>query len=220
MPANTRRKIAVCYLSADMVHADFAMCLAGLCMRSAAAGLEIEVVNAKTSIVAEGRNMAVERAREWGADAMLFLDSDMRFSKETLLRLLEHGKDIVGASYCRRVPPHKLLGAIRTDGMPDENPELVEMRHLPTGCMLIDMTVFERLTKPYFRFETDERLGAIRGEDYVFCERAINAGLQVWCDVPLTFVIGHIGQRTYQVGVDTPHKITDLKSFIAASGAQ
>ena len=62
-----------------MVHADFALALAGLC--ASAAPIETTVVNAKSSIVAEARNRCVELAREHDADVLLFLDSDMVFPR-------------------------------------------------------------------------------------------------------------------------------------------
>jgi hypothetical protein len=57
------------------------------------------------------------------------------------------------------------------------------------------MTVFEALSKPYFRFLTDEASGEITGEDYVFCDRARAAGFRIWCDTRLSLEIGHIGQQ-------------------------
>ena len=72
------------------------LALAGLCC--ALAPLEATVLNAKSSIVAEARNDGVDLARQFGADFLLFLDSDMVFPSNTLHRLLAHGRDIVGAT--------------------------------------------------------------------------------------------------------------------------
>jgi len=190
-------KIALCFPSADMVHADFALSLAGMCHSSGP--LDINIINNKSSIVAIARNNGVHMAQEWGAEYMLFLDSDMVFNRGTLLRLLAHKKDIVGATYTKRVPPFSILGGALAGGDIDETGELAEMSHMPTGCLLIRMAVFEKLSKPYFRFENDETTGAITGEDYVFCARARTAGFQVWCDVVLSREIGHIGQHIFRV---------------------
>ena len=104
-----RPKVAICFPSTDMVHADFALALAGLC--NASAPVETPIVNNKSSIVAIARNNGVERAQELGADFVLFLDSDMVFPRTTLHRLLLTGKDIVGATYAKRVPPYSMLGS-------------------------------------------------------------------------------------------------------------
>jgi len=180
-----------------MVHADFTLSLAGLC--AAAYPLEIPIVNAKSSIVAEARNRCVELAREHRADALLFLDSDMVFPRDTLHRLLAWDRDIVGATYPKRVPPHEILGANLPDGRVESDGALMEMRHLPTGCLLIRMTVFDALEQPSFRFRLDPDSGQIVGEDYDFCDRARNAGFGVWCDTKLSFEIGHIGQSVFRL---------------------
>jgi hypothetical protein len=193
-------KVAVCFPSGDMVHADFALALAGLC--NSTPPIETPIVNNKSSIVAAARNDAVRRAQEMGCDFMLFLDSDMVFPRTTLHRLLIHRKDIVGAIYAKRVPPYALLGtALEAKPTCDEQ-GLTEMKRVPTGCLLIRMAVFEALSKPYFRFLNDETSGEIVGEDYVFCDRAREAGFRIWCDTQLSLEIGHIGQQVCKAPPD------------------
>ncbi len=186
-------KVAICFPSSDMVHADFALALAGLC--NSTPPIETPIVNNKSSIVAVARNNGVQRAQDMACDFMLFLDSDMVFPRTTLHRLLLHRKDIVGAIYTKRVPPYSLLGtALEAKPTCDEH-GLTEMKRVPTGCLLIRMTVFEALSKPYFRFLNDEQSGDIIGEDYVFCDRAREAGFRIWCDTKLSLEIAHVGQR-------------------------
>ena len=75
-------KIAVAVPSGDMVHADFAMCLAGMCHSSRE--LSIDVFSCKSSIVAESRNIAVRNAQEARAELLLMVDSDMTFPRTAL----------------------------------------------------------------------------------------------------------------------------------------
>jgi GT2 family glycosyltransferase len=189
--------VAVCFPSGDMVHADFALALAGLC--ASASQFETPIINAKSSIVAEARNRCVELAREHGAGHLLFLDSDMVFPRTTLPALMARGRDIVGATYPKRVAPYPALGAVLEGGRVEDDGALVEMRHLPTGCLLIRMTVFDTLSDPSFRFSFDPQNGSIVGEDYEFCDRARAAGFSIWCDAQLSFEIGHIGQSVYRL---------------------
>src|SRR6478609_6265103 len=85
----------------DMVHADFCMSLANMIASS-----RYEVVfgfcHTKATWVAHARNLIVEGAQGLKADWILWLDSDMTFPKETLLRLLQWDKDIVGATYVKK----------------------------------------------------------------------------------------------------------------------
>jgi len=190
-------RVGIAIPSGDMVHADFALSLAGLC--HASGSLRVDIFSNKSSIVAEARNAGVAMAQQAGVDYMLFLDSDMVFPQSTLLRLLIHQQDVVGATYVKRVPPHPILGTPLEQAAPDAPPNLVEMARIPTGCLLIRMSVFERLSKPYFRFGLNEETGDILGEDYIFCDRVRQAGMRIWCDWSLTRELGHIGQQICRV---------------------
>ena len=189
-------RVAIAVPSGDMVHADFAMAYAQLCMTSA--GLPLQLVTVKSSIVAQARNNGVEHAKDFKADFIFFLDSDMVFPPTTLLHLLLHRKDIVGATYTKRVAPFDILGTKLAKQPAVLSGDLLEMHRIPTGCLLINMRVFDKLSKPYFRFETDAN-GDIVGEDYVFCDRAREAGFRIWCDAALSREIGHIGQSVYRL---------------------
>jgi hypothetical protein len=189
-------RVAIAVPSGDMVHADFAMAYAQLCMASA--GLQLQLITVKSSIVAQARNNGVEFARNFRADYILFLDSDMLFPPTALFRLLLHRKDIVGATYTKRVAPFEILGSQLAGQPTAPSGDLLEMQRIPTGCLLIKMAVFDKLAKPYFRFDIDAD-GAIVGEDYVFCDRAREAGFRIWCDAAMSREIGHIGQAVHRL---------------------
>ncbi len=178
-----------------MVHAGFAMAFADLCLASRP--LAVQLVSVRSSIVAVARNNAVDEARSFGAESLLFLDSDMTFPPTTLLRLLLHRRDIVGATYPKRVPPFGVLGT-RLAAQPEDAGGLIDMSRIPTGCLLIRMAVFDRLAKPYFRFGIEPD-GALLGEDYAFCDAAREAGFRIWCDAALSHELGHIGQQVYRM---------------------
>ena len=197
-------RIAICIPSTDMVHADFAMCLCALVYTQIPAGLVL--INNKGSILPQNRNQGVEDAMKLGVSHILFLDSDMIFPHDTLLRLLRHDRDIVGCTYARRIPPHTTLGQPLDGRTLEASGGLHEVAALPTGVLLIRTTVFARLRRPYFRFETVEEAAgvtpAIHSEDYVFCRLAREAGFTVWLDVDLSTRIGHVGQTVFHIGHD------------------
>jgi hypothetical protein len=192
-------KVIIAVPSGDMVHAQFAQCLADLghhCRE-----LDLATVSCRSSIVAQARNIGVAKAQERGADWLLFIDSDMTFPPDSLERLLAHDKDVVGAIYVKRVPPHTPLG-IAVSPPEVEGPHgLLEMLRLPTGMLLIRMAVFQRLSRPYFRFAVNEATQEVVGEDYVFCDHVRAAGLRLWCDCDLSREIGHLGQQIFRLEV-------------------
>lgn len=176
--------------SGDMVHADFAMSLANMCFN---AGARAFLVNAKSSLVMVARNQIVEAAKLAKATHVLFLDSDLIFPVTTLSRLLAHGKDIVGGLYVQRVPPHRSLG----EPLEGENASggLRKMKSMPTGCLLIKLSVFDKLPKPWFNTKAEGE--KILGEDYYFCANARSAGFEIWCDEVLSGELAHIGTQTF-----------------------
>lgn len=206
-------KVAVCIPSFDSVHTGFAMSLA---MLTSAAHARIVLINHRSSLIHKARDLLVQEALKAECDYVLFLDSDLRFPAWTLGRLLSTGKDIVGASYIRRVPPHELL--VRALPGTDQmvvNGGVHEVMLVPTGCLLVKADVFRRLGRPYFRspvFERNELTPSILrdyladdvrpayvGEDTWFCAAARAAGYSVWWDADLTADIGHIGEQVFQV---------------------
>lgn len=192
----TRVLIAIPCL--DYVPVQFAMSLSAMVARQQLDALrrkaEFVVVTQQGSIVMDARNALTDKAQGMaGVTHLLFLDSDMSFPPNTLERLLRHQKPIVGATYVKRVEPYNLLG------QPLEEKSLAPLRKMhsmPFGCMLIKMTVFDKLPRPYFRYVTEER-GSI-SEDTWFCLQAREAGFDVWCDNDLTAEVGHVGTHTFR----------------------
>jgi hypothetical protein len=184
--------VAIAVPSGDMVHADFAMRLATLCLNP---GARACIINAKSSLVMIGRNQCVEAARLVKATHLLFLDSDIVFPVDTLTRLLAHGKDIVGGLYVQRTPPHHSLGMTYEGKHELVTEGLKRMKIMPTGCLLLRLALFDKLTKPWFNTQSVGE--KIMGEDYYFCERASAAGFEIWCDGDLSRELAHLGQKAY-----------------------
>jgi hypothetical protein len=207
--------VAVGVPSGDAVDTDFAMCM-GVMM--AVSRVPIVQISAKGCYVDKGRMRCVEDAKatkiktndgqEHGCSHLLFLDSDMVFPKETLVRLLSHNKLIVGALYSRRVAPFTNLGLPMDKSVTGATTGLLEMEWLATGCLLIDMRVFDMIPEydehgPVFGYRWMADLKEYEREDIRFCRLAREAGIQLWGDVDLSMHVGHIGQAIYRVQEDT-----------------
>lgn len=178
--------------SGDRVHWEFANCLWGLAR--GAKHHRQGVVFGRSSIVAQSRNMCVDAAKHLKADYLMFLDSDMTFPYTIVDELLKHQKDIVCCTYVRRGPPFDNLGHTLHEKDKAQTKGLVQMSHIPTGLLLIKMGVFEKFKAPFFRFESDEKEGINRGEDFVFSEMARTKGFNLWCDLTFSEECAHLYQ--------------------------
>lgn len=176
----------------------FGMCAMDLAMRSAAscAMLPIECTGA---YIEDNRNGAVKFALEYEKragiefDWLFWMDTDMIFPGEALMRLIARGKDIVGANYRQRRPPYGFTGHY-LDGQDTHllEPGLHRMAHLATGLLLTRFDIYRKLPYPWFEAGlTSEKAR----DDVYFCQRAVAAGYEIWCDHDLTFEVRHIGEQ-------------------------
>lgn len=149
-------------------------------------------------------NVLVDNAKKEGMSHIMFVDTDMIFPEDGIARLLAHDKDIVGANYNVRLDPTsgefsgptvKMLVdgkpvSMLAEGFPTD---LFKCYALPLGFMLVKMSVFDKLKRPYFESHiyNDKHMT----EDIDFCIKANEAGIDVWCDP--TIKIGHIGSYVY-----------------------
>jgi glycosyltransferase involved in cell wall biosynthesis len=158
--------------------------------------------------IAENRNYCVVQAQKNGSDYLFFVDDDMTFPPDTLERLLNRGKEVIGVnSYSRCLPPSSTVGLMDKKGEymhPDKHTEwemqvpdyLFEAYFVGTGIALIDMKVFKKIKKPYFNFTYDKNGQVIHGEDGNFCKKVKDAGIGIWCDGSIE--IGHLGEYEYK----------------------
>jgi hypothetical protein len=145
------------------------------------------------------------------ASHVMFIDSDMRFPKEALAALLAHDKDIVGANYVRRRPPHYPTAWANGDYVwtYEDSQGLVPVDHVGLGLMLIKTEVFRAIQEPWFPIGHDED-GSFRGEDVRFFEKARLAGYEVLIDQELSKYVLHIGNIEYNYihGLDAKEWMT------------
>lgn len=149
------------------------------------------------SLTALARNSIVEMAKSNGHFThLLFLDTDMTFPSDTIKKLISHDKDIVSGLYFERYAPYRpMLRKRFEDGyslVDYTQSNLVKCDALGAGCLLIKMEVFEKLSKPYFEYRLTQTgiKETFLSEDIVFCERARDAGFEIWCDT--TIRCGHL----------------------------
>ena len=184
--------LAICVPSLGTVLTETALSISGMGILSAFHGIKQSVLMQQSASVSACRNLLVQSALESGADWTLWVDGDMAFNPELALRLLSHEKEIVGATYPRRVPPYITNGRFK-----GEFTGLVEAEFMPFGAMLVKTEVFTKIRYPWF-YESYEFDGS--GPEQVL--RALSCALNV--PIPPAFQVEiqdslcrHFGQEEY-----------------------
>lgn len=153
---------------------------------------EYDVLFKEGSILHWNRESLAKKAIELGATHLLYLDADMSFDKDAIVRLIKRNKDIIGGAYnLRRLPS---VTTVKSD-KPLGKGKLVTCDAVGTGFMLVKTDVFKKLSHPWFFWESDDKGEVLTGEDYWFCRKARQAGYKVWVD--LSIKLGHIGDFSY-----------------------
>lgn len=143
---------------------------------------------------------------------LLFLDTDLEWSADSMARFLERDLDVVGGTYFQKrldqnIPVINAVGWREFDA----SDGLVECVHVGTGLMLIKREVFEALApsvneylrgrdkddpRPVKRFFAEGiHDGYDEPEDWWFCRQARDAGFKVWADT--AFQARHYGMEPH-----------------------
>ena len=168
--------------------------------------IEINLYTSMGTLIFDQRNNMVQSALDDKCTHVLFIDADMRFPRDSLIKLIAHNKAIVGVNATTRSEPvkptaktlevnddHVIWHPVFSKGK--KGIETVD--GIGCGVMLIDACVFKDLEKPWFYFEQLPQ-GKILGEDIYFCIKAADIGFKTYVDHELSQEIKHIG--TYQYG--------------------
>lgn len=145
----------------------------------------------------DARNMLAREAIDSGADRVLWIDSDMVFDDDLMLRLgedLDAGWDMVGGVYFRReVPTSPLVyrmidgKAGKTEVWRDYPPDqLFLCAGYGFGAVMMTTELLRRVGD--YAFTPMKHLS----EDLSFCARAQEAGARIACDSRVK--VGHVGQ--------------------------
>lgn len=197
-------KVLIGVPAQDQSYTDFAFDLAQLVGYTTAMrpDVTLTLVMVKGTLLTSQRQNVVRYALDDQADYILWLDSDMRFPKDALIRLLEHNQDIVAADYSTRRLPCIPTSEKYGEGLVMPSPEaegLFETSRIGMGLMLTRVDVFRQLERPWFSIGWSPKANDYVGEDVYFCAQARKAGFTVWQDLKLSNETGHCGQFTYKM---------------------
>jgi len=165
--------------------------------------------------ISEGRNAICREFLESEATHLFMYDADSVLRPNTILVLLEDGREVVSGYYLARKGTGALVVLKRTTvkplcnindfnyyrsytlreffNLPREEKKLIRVDGTGMGAVLIKREVFEELEEPYF-LEWSSHMPPDQhqfGEDLWFSEALAKAGIPIYVD--LSQFIGHVG---------------------------
>lgn len=139
--------------------------------------------------IASNRNRIVQRFLKTDCDFLMMIDDDV-VPFFNIAEMVFYNKDIVGAPTRRRKaeriewvaykknPVGEGYYSIDLDRV-DPNADLIKVDAIGTGCILIKRAVLEKVKCPFVDIFDDNGV-RIRGMDLNFCDKAIEAGFEVF----------------------------------------
>lgn len=165
------------------------------------------------AIIQDARAQIVADFLAGDHDKLVFVDWDVIWERGALLKLLDHGVDVVAGIYPQRVDP--INYCVRWDESKAELHAvdgLLSVKGVPTGFLSVSRACLERMTEAYqeLNFLCDAvasgvvcglfepyRMGQDKlGEDYSFCQRWLDLGGEIWVDPEIR--MAHIGPKQFE----------------------
>lgn len=193
-------RIAICTAAQGDPKIGYTRSLLHLCIateRAARSGqLMFEYLTATSANPAHARTELVKASRRIGATHLLWVDADMTFPQDALLRLIARRERMVGANYIAK--DSRVHVARGLDGTPlATTKDKAEVRMLEPcaaiglGLALMEMAVFDAIEAPWFAMGWDEA-GAPVSEAAWLCAKVRAAGIPIHVDHGLSAKVGPV----------------------------
>lgn len=178
-------------------------------------GIQAALLTSNDSILHKNRNILVDMFLELDADYLIFIDSDMGFAPESVLRLIASAKlmeaHIIGAAGLQKTDARRFCCEVLYPLQMNNDTNLIKVSGIGTAFMLISKKILEHLAYPAVKFKTSptstkfyaqifeneiDSEGNFWSEDYSFCRKACKAGFDIWLDPSIE--LSHVGKKEWK----------------------
>jgi hypothetical protein len=179
-------------------------------------------ISASGSLLVAERNRIVQAFWESDCTHILCIDSDLGWPAQAVLAMLESEKEFVAGVYPARGVKNTFLFREEKSaaGTFIVDKHLIKMQYIPAGFMLLARSAIQKMrdfhpdlyfepkdksvdnpSAGYCFFNTEVWDGEFWGEDFVFCRKAREAGVEIWVDPLIQFDhAGTIGMLAEAIG--------------------
>jgi hypothetical protein len=179
-------------------------------------------ISASGSLLVAERNRIVQAFWESDCTHILCIDSDLGWPAQAVLAMLESEKEFVAGVYPARGVKNTFLFREEKSatGTFIVDRHLIKMQYIPAGFMLLTRSAIQKMrdfhpdlyfepkdksvdnpSAGYCFFNTEVWDGEFWGEDFVFCRKAREAGVEIWVDPLIQFDhAGTVGMLAEAIG--------------------
>lgn len=169
-------------------------------------------LNVGCPYISYSRAELLRKAMDWGAETVVFLDHDVSWRPEDLVRLIETPDPVVAGTYRYKKDDVQYMGAIETED--DDRPMAradgcIKAHSVPAGFMKMTLAAVDRFMRAYpeLVFGTAYKAsvdlfnhgvidGVWYGEDMAFCKRWREKCGDIWL-IPDLSISHHQGELAY-----------------------
>lgn len=147
------------------------------------------------------RNLIADYSINNRFDWVFWVDSDISFARDTLVKLLSRNKEIIGGVYRQRKPDQilevfdKSYRSYTDTKTFTTNP--FEVGAVGFGCVLTKTSVLQSVGYPQFDYHRAISIENTLSEDVDFCKKAKAVGISTWVDPSI--ICEHHGKTSYMV---------------------
>lgn len=196
-------QVVICVPTNGMVHSLFTFCLINAIRYTESQGIPVILDMDAGTVLSNQRQVLLDTAiNNHQAEHIMWFDSDMTFPENVIIRLLEQRKEVVCATYSKRVEPFHPTAFYNINPVEPVNTSdngLVSVRYTGMGCLLMKASAIEDIPSPHFPLTWHAPSGTWHGEDMGLCDLLTENGIRIYCDLDLSREIGHIGQQEFFV---------------------
>jgi len=156
--------------------------------------------------VEQVRNLIADWVVKGPFDYLFAVDSDISFAPDTLVKMLNHGVDVVSGIYKQRFEdrhvieifePNDIGGYVHMPYEKIKDKGLVQVGAIGMGCALIKKKVMVDIGYPQFVYRTALDHRDTFSEDLDFCQKATQKGFKIYADSSI--ICDHTGSFVYKV---------------------
>jgi hypothetical protein len=199
-PEDGKRRVAILTPTGDHMHAQYVTSLVQMLQLTHSLWHDrlegISYTTYGSSILPSSRYNLALKAIDLKATHLLWIDSDMRFPTDMLLRFLDRDELIVGVNAVSRRPPYRYTGQSEHDTLMPTNYSstgLQKAYRMGFGIIWMSVEVLQKMEPPWFAIDWTPEMKCFRGEDISFFKQAAKAGFDFYVDHDLSKEVEHWG---------------------------